>query len=99
MLKLRRQRQRKEVMMSSTTVRINTANHELLKKLSKVTDMSMQNVIEKALKQFQKQLFWDKAAKEYLQLRQDEKAWMDEQAENALWDTTLSDGLDEDSTE
>lgn len=85
--------------MTSTTVRINKSNHELLKKLSKATDLSMQNVIELALNQFQKQLFWDRAMKEYAHLRQDEKACFREQAENELWDVTLSDGLREDDTE
>ena len=85
--------------MASTTVRINKENHELLKELSKVTDMTMQNVIETALKQFHKQLFWEKAATEFKQLRQDERAWTEEQAENEVWDTTLSDGFEGDEEE
>lgn len=80
--------------MASTTVRINKESHELLRRLAEETDTSMNAVLGAALAEYERRLFWLKAAAEFRALRNDPKAWKDEQEERTAWDATLADGLE-----
>jgi predicted transcriptional regulator len=81
-------------MASSTTVRVSEATHAALKELAERTQTSMSVVIELALVEYDKRLFWEQARRELEQLRADDAAWRDEQDEVAVWDVSLADGLD-----
>lgn len=80
--------------MSGTTVRISEASRDVLRELSRSTCATMQEVMEKALLEYKKRLFWDQAAQDFTALGEDPEAWRTELAERELWDATLGDGLD-----
>ena len=54
----------------------------------------MQAVLDEAIKRYQRDKFLDEVNAAYANLRKNSKAWKKEQAERALWDNTIGDGLD-----
>ena len=80
--------------MPGATVRITETSRELLRELARCTDSTMQDVIELALVEYQKRLFWEQATHDFQALRDDPAAWAEEVAERERWDATLKDGLD-----
>ena len=80
--------------MSGATVRINEASRELLRELARRTNTSMQDVIEEALVEYRKRLFWEQADRDFRAMREDGEAWQEEIAERESWDVTLLDGLE-----
>jgi len=54
----------------------------------------MQQVLERALSEYQRALFWKQVDIAYKNLRKNPKEWKEEQKERSLWDNTLLDGLD-----
>jgi hypothetical protein len=53
----------------------------------------MQSVLDDAIEQYWRDRFLDEVNAAYAALRSDPKAWKEEEAERALWDRTLADGL------
>ena len=78
--------------MAGTTVRISEAVHDRLHRLAAERQASMSAVIESALAEYERKLFWSKTASEFQALRNDPKAWKAELEERDAWDDTLSDG-------
>lgn len=81
--------------MPTTTIRVSKHIHEQLRALAQQTGTTMQEVISKAIEQYQEQLFWQRAHEGYARLRQDPDTWREELDERRLWDNTLMDGLEE----
>src|SRR5262245_32924489 len=79
--------------MSTPTVRISEASHQLLKGLAEQTGQSMMDVLDKALDAYRRKLFFDQMNAGYAELRSDPKAWAEHLAERELWDATQMDGL------
>ena len=52
----------------------------------------MSAVIESALAEYERKLFWSKTASEFQALRNNPKAWKAELEERDAWDVTLADG-------
>ena len=55
----------------------------------------MHQVLARALDLYQRHRFWQDVNEAYARLRADPKAWAEELAERALWDTALADGLED----
>ena len=55
----------------------------------------MQAVLDEAIAHYQRDKFLDEVNAAYATLRKNPKAWKEEQAERALWDTTFADGSKE----
>lgn len=53
----------------------------------------MQAILDEAIERYQRDKFLDWVNAAYTSLRDDSKAWKEEQAERILWDKTLTDGL------
>jgi hypothetical protein len=53
----------------------------------------MQSVLDEAIDHYQREKFPDRVNAAYAALRNDPKAWREEQAERTLWDKALGDGL------
>jgi hypothetical protein len=53
----------------------------------------MQAVLDEAIDHYQRDKFLDEVNAAYAALRNQPKAWKEEQAERTLWDKTLGDGL------
>ncbi len=54
----------------------------------------MQAVLDEAIEHYQRNKFLDEVNVAFANLRSDAAAWGEEQAERALWDKTLGDGLE-----
>jgi len=82
--------------MSSLTVRVSPQTHAKLKELAQQAGVPMPAVIERAVDEYQRRVFLEECSASFAALRADPKAWAEELAERALWDTTLRDGLEDD---
>ena len=78
--------------MAGATVRISEEVHDRLQRLAAEKRATMSAVIESALGEYERKLFWSKAAAEFQSLRNDPKAWKAELDEREGWDVTLTDG-------
>lgn len=79
---------------TTTTIRVSTHTHDLLRELAQHSGMSMQSVLEQALEQYRRQQFMERANVAYAALRADADAWDDLERERLDWDQTLADGLE-----
>lgn len=77
----------------SQLVRVDDRTHERLRRLAEQAGDSMGAVLAKALEAYEAQAFWRDVTEAYASLRADPQEWAAEQAERALWDNTLGDGL------
>ena len=82
--------------MGNAMVRITAQTREILRELAQAEQGSMQSVLEKAVEEYRRKLFMDALNASYAELRDDPEAWKEVEAERALWDGTLLDGLPED---
>ena len=81
--------------MASTTVRVSEHTHELLHKLAAATGEPLQKVLERAVENYRRELFYAEFNAAFERLKADPVAWEEELAERAEWDATLADGLDD----
>ncbi len=79
----------------SPNIRITPYSKSVLRLLAKREGKPMQTVLDEAIEHYQRDKFLDDVNAAYAVLRKDPKAWKAEQAERALWDKTLNDGLDD----
>jgi hypothetical protein len=79
----------------TTQTRISRDSHDTLSRIAAETGKTHQEVIEVALRNYERELFLDRMNAGFQALRQDASAWQEELAERAAWDTTLVDGTDE----
>ena len=80
--------------MPGTTVRIREDTHETLRDLRRQTGQPMPDLVARAVDQFYRSLLIAETNCGYAQLREDADAWAGEQAELAVLEGSLSDGLD-----
>jgi hypothetical protein len=81
--------------MSSTNIRISAAGREVLRTLASEEGVPMGAVLEKAIERYRREKFLEDVNASYAALKANPRKWRDEIAERALWEDTLSDGLDE----
>jgi len=81
--------------MAGTTVRVSEEVHGRLHRLAAERQASMSAVIEAALAEYERKLFWLKTSSEFQALRNNPKAWKAELEEREAWDVTLADGREE----
>ena len=82
--------------MSAPTVPISETAHRILKDLAEQTGQTMMDVLDKALDEYRRKVFFEQMNAGYAALRADAEAWDEVEAERKLWDATLMDGLDPD---
>ncbi|HUG16685.1 MAG TPA: hypothetical protein VMM78_16895 [Thermomicrobiales bacterium] len=75
-------------------VRISQASHRKLRELADETGESMTAVLDQAIERFRRERFFARAAAEWEAIQRDPIARAELDAEYALWDTTVADGLD-----
>ena len=80
--------------MQSFTVKIGSESHQTLQELAAKSGEPIQIILEKAIENYQRQLFLEEANQAFAALRNDPEAWQAEMAERSLWDVTLGDGLE-----
>ena len=81
--------------MPSANVRISRDAHAVLRQLAHQEGVSLQALLDKAVENYRRRLFLEKANAAYETLRADKVRWNEELAERREWDATLADGLDE----
>ena len=67
--------------MASTTVRISRETQETLRELAEQAGEPMHKVLSKAVESYRRQYILEKANAAYAALRDNPKAWQEEQAE------------------
>lgn len=67
-------------------IRINPADHHLLKALAEQQGASLPDTLHLAIKALHRKTLLEEANAGYAALRADPQAWADEQAERSLWD-------------
>lgn len=80
--------------METLTVRVNRTCHTKLRELAEQTDQPMVIVLEKAVEEYRRKQFLERLNADFSRLKRNKKAWKEELRERALWDATLSDGLE-----
>jgi predicted transcriptional regulator len=83
--------------MVSTTVRITDEMRATLRQLAEEEHETMQAILARALERYRRERMFERADEVYAAMTAEE--WAEEEAERALWDTTLMDGLEDDETE
>jgi predicted transcriptional regulator len=82
--------------MTAPTIHISEAAQQVLQELAERTGQSTSEVLDKALEEYRRKLFFEQMNAGYAELRADPQAWADHLAERKQWDATLTDGLDQD---
>jgi hypothetical protein len=77
----------------TTTVRVTRQTHATLVQLAADAGLSAQRLLDELVERERRRRFFDEADAAFRALREDPAAWAEEQAERALWDQTLGDGL------
>jgi hypothetical protein len=75
-------------------IRITPRSKAALRALARQEGKPMQAVLDEAIERYQRDKFLDEVNAAYAALRKDAKAWKREQAERAIWDKTIADGLE-----
>ena len=81
--------------MASLTTRISPSAHKVLREMAKVTGKPMQDILDKAIAEYNRTLFWNHVDEAYRNLRKNPKAWKEKLKERAIWERTVLDGLEE----
>jgi hypothetical protein len=80
--------------MGGTTVRVSRKTHDALRELAEQTHQSMQDVLARAVEAYRRDHLLREINTAYAALRADPDAWREEQADRAIWEGTLTDGLE-----
>ncbi len=59
----------------STTIRVEDATKRRVRALAEVTGMKMQAVVEEAVAEYERKVFWERTNARYAELREDREEW------------------------
>jgi predicted transcriptional regulator len=79
----------------STTIRVSEKTRDTVHDLARSIGVPMAEIVERAIEQYRRQQILDAANAQYAALRADPEAWAEIEAERAIWDATLADGLED----
>ncbi len=82
-------------MAGSTTVRVDPKLHATLRKLARVEQRPIGQVIEDAVAKYETDKFWKEMHEGFARLRADPVAWKGYEEETAIWDSMSNDGLED----
>lgn len=80
--------------MPALNAPISESSHKILCELAQQTGQPVQAILDQAIEDFRRKVFFESVNAGYAALRADPQAWAEELAERELWDATLMDGLD-----
>lgn len=75
-----------------STVRIDPDSHRRLKRLAEAEQVSLQVLLEKALRHYEKTCFFKRLDSDFARLNADSVASEQYRAEESAWDATISEG-------
>ena len=79
----------------SLTIRVSRSTHELLRDLADKSNTTITAVVDEAVRDLQRKRFWAEFNAACEALQADPVGWADLRREDAAWDETLGDGLEE----
>ena len=79
----------------SKLIRVSDEAYSKLKSIIKNTGSSQQEVIDEALKNWERDVILKRANAAYIEIRKNDKELTEEPEELSLWDATLQDGLED----
>jgi hypothetical protein len=82
--------------MAETTIPISETTLARLRELARWSGTSVNEALDRAIKEQYDRSFWEAVNAGYAALRADPAAWAEVEAERKAWDATLMDGLDRD---
>ena len=80
--------------MSTTTIRVTSETHEILRTLAGQENLPIQSLVHMAVSEYRRRQILEAGNLAYAALRAEPAALAEELEERAAWDVTLSDGLD-----
>jgi len=78
-----------------SNIRVSESTHAALRSLASEGGETMQAVIDKAIEEYRRRLFWERVEAAAGDLRKDSAAWEEELSERRDWDATLADDLED----
>jgi hypothetical protein len=79
----------------AVTIRLQPKTHKALKETAALTGESMQEALDKAVEERRRRLYLEGLSADYAALRSNAKASAELERENALWDRTTNDALED----
>jgi hypothetical protein len=83
------------VFEAGRTIRVTTETYEMLRDLAAKADTTIVAALEKAVREYYREKYWEEVDAGYARLRADSEAWAEYQEELRTWDCTLMDGLED----
>ena len=83
--------------MATTTIRVKTTTHQTLRERAKERGESLSDTVDQLVEDDRRRRMFDAADASWAALRDDPQAWAEWQAELALWESALADGLADES--
>jgi predicted transcriptional regulator len=81
--------------MDSLTIRVSRSTHALLRELAEKADATMADVVDRAVRDYQRRQFWADYHSAYAALQADPAAAAGLRHEVEAWDVTSADGLED----
>jgi predicted transcriptional regulator len=79
----------------SLTIRVSHSTHERLRELASRTNATITAVVDEAVRNLERKKFWEDFNSACEALKADPAGWADLRQEDAAWEATLADGLEE----
>ena len=77
------------------SVQISEKSLEVVRNISERNGLEISDVLDKAVEAYRRECFLDDTNRAFEALREDSGSWQEELEERALWEDTLSDGVNE----
>lgn len=84
--------------MTASTVHVTEDTHRVLQMLCQQTGRSVSEILDKAVEEYRRKVFFEGVDRDFAALKADPEAWADELEERRLFENTLMDGLDPDES-
>jgi len=80
--------------MTETTVQLSDNTHRILQALSGETGKKISEILEEAVEEYRRIIFFEGLDRDFTALKADPDAWSEELQERKLFESTLMDGID-----
>jgi hypothetical protein len=78
-----------------TSVQISEKSLEVVRNISERNGLEISDVLDKAVEAYRREVFLDDTNRAFETMRDDSGSWQEELEERALWEDTLSDGVND----
>jgi hypothetical protein len=80
--------------MPELKINMSKTTHHTLLKLANSSGDTIQEILDKTIENYRRNLFLVQANESFLTLKNNKTLWQEEIAEREAWDQTLADGID-----